>query len=53
MLAAFTTARPCRRNENRPPGEAALAAAKALGAETGREVIVDLERYAAWAGGGR
>jgi transposase len=46
VLAAFTTARPCDRKANRPPGPEALAeAARLLGAE-GREVVVDLARYA-------
>jgi transposase len=46
VLAAFTTARPCDRKANRPPGPASLAeAARLLGAE-GREVVVDLARYA-------
>jgi hypothetical protein len=53
VLGAFTTARPCRRKANRPPGEAALLAARALAGEGGREVVVDLERYAAYAGGVR
>ena len=46
MLSAFTTARPCDRKANRPPGAAALAeAARLLGPE-GRDVVVDLARYA-------
>ena len=46
VLSSFTTARPCDRKANRPPGPAALAeAAKLLGAE-GRDVVVDLARYA-------
>ena len=46
VLAAFTTARPCDRKANRPPGPESLAeAARLLGAE-GREVVVDLARYA-------
>jgi transposase len=46
VLAAFTTNRPCDRKANRPPGREALAeAARLLGAE-GREVVVDLARYA-------
>ena len=45
VLAAFTTARPCDRKANRPPGPEALAeAARLLGTE-GREVIVDLAVY--------
>jgi transposase len=51
VLSAFTTARPCDRKSNRPPGPAALAeAAKLLGSE-GRAVVVDLDRYAELAGG--
>ena len=46
MLAAFTTKRPCDRKANRPPGPESLAeAARLLGVE-GREVVVDLARYA-------
>ena len=46
VLAAFTTKRPCDRKANRPPGPEALAeAARLLGAE-GRDVVVDLARYA-------
>jgi hypothetical protein len=46
VLAAFSTNRPCDRKANRPPGREALAeAARLLGAE-GREVVVDLARYA-------
>ncbi len=45
VLAAFTTARPCDRKANRPPGPEALAeAARLLGTE-GREVTVDLAVY--------
>ena len=46
VLSAFTTARPCDRKSNRPPGAVALAeAARLLGPE-GRDVVVDLARYA-------
>jgi hypothetical protein len=46
VLAAFSSKRPCDRKANRPPGPHALAeAARLLGAE-GRDVIVDLARYA-------
>jgi hypothetical protein len=46
VLAAFSTTRPCDRKANRPPGREALAeAARLLGVE-GREVVVDLARYA-------
>ncbi len=46
ILAAFTSARPCDRKGNRPPGPAARAAAAALRAGEAREVSVDLARYA-------
>ncbi len=45
MLDAFTTQKPCRAKQNRPPGKDALAAAAALG-ENPPGVVVDLERYA-------
>jgi transposase len=46
VLEAFTTARPCDRKANRPPGPQSLAeAARLLGAE-GRDVVVDLDVYA-------
>ncbi len=46
VLSSFTTERPCDAKANRPPGPEALAeAAKLLGAE-GRDVVVDLSRYA-------
>jgi transposase len=45
VLDAFTTAKPCERKPNRPPGEHALAAAARLrGHQHG--VVVDLEEYA-------
>jgi hypothetical protein len=47
VLAAFTTHRPCRRKQNRPPGQAALQAAAILrGAQPDGAVVIDLERYA-------
>jgi transposase len=46
VLDAFTTARPCRGKQNRPPGAAALAAAAGLRGELPAAVVVDLERYA-------
>jgi transposase len=53
VLSAFSTARPCDKKANRPPGDAALAeAAKLLGAH-GREPMVDLSIYAEIAGGAR
>jgi transposase len=46
VLQAFSTKRPCDLKANRPPGREALAeAARLLGVE-GREVVVDLARYA-------
>jgi hypothetical protein len=46
VLGQFSTARPCDRKANRPPGPAALAArAKLLGAEAA-EPTVDLEGVA-------
>lgn len=55
VLGAFTTARPCRRKANRPPGEGALAAAAALraGVRDGAEVVVDLGVWARAAEGAR
>jgi hypothetical protein len=45
-LSSFTTERPCDRKANRPPGPEALSeAARLLGVE-GRDVVVDLDRYA-------
>jgi transposase len=46
VLAAFTTARPCDRKGNHPPGPAARAAAAALLGQGHSEVTVDLARYA-------
>lgn len=45
---SLTSARPCRRKANRPPGEAALKAAAVLAGEQ-REVVVSLEAYARYA----
>ncbi len=46
VLSSFTTDRPCRRKDNRPPSTAALAAAARLhGNVDGWEVSVDLQRY--------
>lgn len=46
VLSQFSTARPCDRKANRPPGAAALAErARLMGAE-GAEPVVDLERMA-------
>lgn len=46
VLAAFTTKRPCDKKANRPPGPEALAEAARLMGSAGREVTVDLARYA-------
>ena len=46
VLRSFTTAPPCERKGNHPPGEAARAAAAALRRPDEREVVVDLARYA-------
>lgn len=51
VLASLTSSRPCRRKRNRPPGEAALAAAAALAGEA-RDVVVDLEQWARYAKAG-
>ena len=48
VLAAFSTDRPCDRKANRPPGVAALAEASRLLGPDGRDVIIDLARYAEW-----
>lgn len=45
VLDAFTTAKPCRRKENRPPSQAALAEAARLRGE-GQGTVVDLDEYA-------
>lgn len=46
VLAAYTTATPCRRKENRPPGPQALAAAALIGRPHDDDVTVDLGWYA-------
>lgn len=51
VLGAFSTARPCQRKGNHPPGPAALAEAARLLGPAGREVTIDLGRYAELAGG--
>lgn len=55
VLGAFTTARPCARKANRPPGEAALLAAATLRGDVrdGHEVVVDLGVWARAAEGAR
>jgi hypothetical protein len=45
VLSAFTTARPCERKANRPPGESARAEAAKLLSGLGSEVVVDLAGY--------
>jgi Mu transposase-like protein len=49
VLGAFTTARPCDRKANRPPGPDALAEAARLLVD-GRDVVVDLADYHALIG---
>jgi hypothetical protein len=51
VLSAFTTARPCDKKANRPPGEAALREAAKLLGPIGHEPTVDLDVYAEIAGG--
>jgi len=46
VLAQFTTARPCDRKANRPPGAAALAERAKLTGGAGAEPTVDLEELA-------
>jgi transposase len=48
VLSAFTTRPPCRRKQNRPPGQAALQAAAILRGDHPADggVVIDLERYA-------
>lgn len=53
VLDAFTASPPCKRKANRPPGEAALAAAAQIRGEEGKEVSIDLDRYAEIAGAPR
>jgi transposase len=45
VLSAFTTARPCDRKANRPPGREALAEAARLLGPIGHEPTVDLSVY--------
>ena len=47
VLSAFSSANPCERKGNYPPGEAARAEAARLLAGLGPEVVVDLGAYAA------
>lgn len=42
VLAGFSSASPCNRKENRPPGQTALAARAALLGNNGDDVVVDL-----------
>jgi hypothetical protein len=46
VLSALTTARPCDRKANRPPGPEALAEAARFLGDEGRPVVVDLAGYA-------
>ena len=53
VLSAFTTRPPCRRKQNRPPGQAAHVAAAILRGEQPAAdggVVIDLEHYAQFAG---
>jgi hypothetical protein len=52
-VSGLTSDRPCVRKGNHPPGPAALAEAARLLGPAGREVTVDLGRYAELAGGDR
>jgi hypothetical protein len=45
VLSAFTTARPCDKKANRPPGKEALEEAARLLGPIGREPVVDLSVY--------
>jgi transposase len=48
VLAAFTTASPCKKKQNRPPGESARQEAKRiLSAYEDKEVVVSLDAYQA------
>ena len=53
VLAAFSSASPCDAKANRPPSAAALVEAARLLGAAGRDVTVDLSRYAELAGAGR
>lgn len=53
VLDSFSASPPCRRKANRPPGEEALAAADQIRGEEGKEVAIDLGRYAEIAGAAR
>jgi hypothetical protein len=46
VLDSFTSSPPCKRKANRPPGEAAWAAAARIRGKEGKEVAIDLHRYA-------
>jgi transposase len=46
VLSSFTSARPCERKGNYPPGESARAEAARLLAGLGPEVVIDLDAYA-------
>ncbi len=46
VLSTFTTANPCERKGNFPPGKGARAEAAKLLADLGPEVVVDLSAYA-------
>lgn len=45
VLAAFNTARPCKRKVNRPPSNEALALAAELAGDAGADPVIDLDIY--------
>jgi transposase len=53
VLAAFSSASPCDAKANRPPSAASIEEAARLLGAVGRDVTVDLSRYAELAGAGR
>ncbi len=53
VLSSFSSARPCDKKANRPPGAAALAEAARLLGPNASEPVVDLEAYAEIAAGAR
>ena len=53
VLSAFTTARPCDKKANRPPGREALEEKARLPGPIGRQPVVDLSVYGEIVGGRR
>lgn len=45
VLGAFSTDRPCKRKQNRPPSDAALALAAELLGDQGADPVIDLDAY--------